>query len=70
VMLDWPPGTRMSKPAEIVYSPDLFSAHVEPIDIRDPQLQSSWGDKIWRILLTMKQPALMNEFVVRIRERR
>ena len=55
--------------AEIVYDAALFSAHAEPIDIRDPQLQSSWGRRIWRILLTIKQPALRNEFAVRIRER-
>jgi hypothetical protein len=69
VLLGRPAGSTTAKPAEIVYSPDLFSAYVEQIDIQDPQLQSSWGKRIWRVLLTMKQPALKNEFAVRIRER-
>lgn len=70
VILDGRPGATMSPPLEIVYNAALFSARAEQIEIRDPQLQSTWGGKIWRVLLTMHQPALRNEFITRIRERR
>jgi rhamnogalacturonyl hydrolase YesR len=69
IILGRPPGATKSNVAEVTYDSNLFSARVEPIDIRDPQLQSSWGKRIWRILLTMQHPALKNEFDVHIRER-
>ncbi|HSQ74467.1 MAG TPA: heparinase II/III family protein, partial [Bacteroidota bacterium] len=53
--------------AEVVYDPVLFSVQIEPIDIDDPQLQSSWGKRIWRILLTMKGAAEKGECVIRVR---
>ncbi len=58
---------KTATPAEIVYDPALFSVQVEPIEILDSQLQSSWGTLIWRILLSMKKPALANEFTIRVR---
>jgi hypothetical protein len=60
-------GGAAAVPAEVEYDPALFSAQVEPIDIVDPQLRSSWGNRIWRILLTMKQATEKNESILRIR---
>jgi hypothetical protein len=52
--------------AEVSYDPALFLIHVEPIDIQDRQLQASWGTKIWRIILTMKQVSQKNDYLIRI----
>lgn len=68
VILKNPPGAKASA-AEIIFSPSLFTARAEPIEIQDPRLQSSWGRRIWRILLTMRNTAIRNEFDVRIRGR-
>jgi hypothetical protein len=61
------PGARS---AELSYDADLFAARSEPIAIADPQLRSSWGTRIWRIVLTAKQSDLKHESVLRIREHR
>jgi hypothetical protein len=66
ILLGPPSGSATATPVEITYDAALFSVHAEPIDIRDPQLQSSWGEKLWRIVLTMKQTVLKNVFVVRV----
>ena len=67
VLLGPPSGSATATPAEITYDAALFSVHAEPIDIRDPQLQSSWGEKLWKIVLTMNHTALKNEFAIRVR---
>jgi hypothetical protein len=69
VVLDSQPNGSTGTKAEIGYDPTLLSARFEPIAIQDRQLQASWGMQIWRIVLTMKKPALKNECVVRIRAR-
>ncbi len=67
VVLAGPSGTSTGGTAEVVFDPKLFSVLVEPIAVEDPQLQSSWGEKIWRIVLTMKQTPLKGEFVIRVK---
>jgi hypothetical protein len=70
VVLNPPPALQDGRSAELLYDASLFSARAEQIDITDPQLRSSWGTKIWRILLTSKQSALKHESVLQIRARR
>jgi Heparinase II/III-like protein len=67
ILLGFPPESTSATHAEVVYDPALISVRAEPIDIHDPQLQSSWGSRIWRILLTMKQAAEKGEFILHIR---
>jgi hypothetical protein len=67
ILLGFLPESTSATPAEVVYDPALFSVRAEPIDIHDPQLQSSWGSRIWRILLTMKQAAEKGEFILYVR---
>jgi hypothetical protein len=50
------PGT--GRGAAIRYEEALFTVRAEPIAITDPQLQGSWGERIWRIILTAKSPAV------------
>ena len=63
-------GDASGKTAEVLYEAGLFSAKAERIDVRDRQLQDSWGSRIWRVTLTLRQPALTGEWAVRVRERR
>ena len=52
--------------AEIRYPPDRFTARAEEISITDPQLQSSWGNRIWRIILTSTSLSLTGEHILKI----
>jgi hypothetical protein len=56
------------KPLYLEYDRAKFHASVEPIPLEDPQLRSSWGDRIYRILLTTKKTPLKDEFSLRIKE--
>ena len=51
----------------ITYDPSLFVVDVEPIQVKDAQLQASWGEKLERILLTLKQPRAAGDFTIVIR---
>jgi hypothetical protein len=42
--------------------------NIDTIPIEDPRLLSSWGNRIYRILLTAKGRALADEFSFRFRE--
>jgi hypothetical protein len=69
VVLGRSPEIGPDNPAEIIYDPALFSARAERIELHDPQLHSSWGKNVWRIVLTMEETILENEFAVRVRAR-
>jgi hypothetical protein len=60
-----PPGRR-GRPAELRYPADRFTATAEEIAITDPQLQNSWGTKIWRIILTSTAASLTGEHTLTI----
>ena len=70
ILLPPAPDTLHAKSAEILYDPDHFTVRTEPIDITDPQLRMSWGTRIWRILMTVKQSGMKHETILQIRERR
>jgi len=55
------------KSAELIFDSALFNVDTEEIEIHDQQLQASWGKKLWRIVLAMKQTAQRNEFEVQVR---
>jgi hypothetical protein len=50
------------------YDESRFSASVEPIPIEDPRLKASWGNRIYRILLTSKSHALQDEYSITFSE--
>ncbi len=59
------PGGK-SQPTMIEYDPGVFSARCEPIRLTDERLRSSWGDRIYRILLTMKNTPSRGEYLIRV----
>jgi hypothetical protein len=61
-----PDGERPGRPLELLYDGRLLDARVEPIEIKDERLRASWGDRIYRILLTAKTSARAGRLVVRI----
>jgi hypothetical protein len=58
---------RDNTPIDILYDTRALSARTDTIDISDPQLQASWGTRIWRVVLSVKGTRLNNECLVRIR---
>ncbi|MCX6134920.1 MAG: heparinase II/III family protein [Ignavibacteriales bacterium] len=64
------PGSDQSnrRPISLSYDKDRFSVRIDTIPIEDPRLLSSWGNTIYRILLTAKGRALADEFSFRFRE--
>ena len=55
------PGLRIS------FSDDLFTAKIEPIKIEDNRLRSSWGEEIYRIVLTLENPEVEGVYMVEFR---
>jgi hypothetical protein len=60
-------GNGKVRDVAVLFDPALFAVDVEPIQVRDGQLQSSWGERLERILLTVKQPRAVGDFTVVIR---
>ena len=52
--------------AELRYPSDRFTARAEEIAITDPQLQASWGNRIWRITLTATRTSPTGEHTLTI----
>ena len=44
------------------YDAQRFTPKIETIEIKDAHLRSAWGDKIYRILLTARQPKLQENW--------
>jgi hypothetical protein len=60
-------GTGKVRDVTLMFDPALFAVDVEAINVQDGQLQSSWGDRLERILLTMKQPRAVGNFTMSLR---
>ncbi len=60
-------GTGKVRDVTLMFDPALFAVDVEAIKVQDGQLQSSWGDRLERILLTLKQPRAAGDFTVSLR---
>ena len=52
----------------LLYDKSKFSVSIEPIAIEDDRLQSSWGKKIYRIVMTSKLKLLDGEYSVTFKE--
>jgi hypothetical protein len=48
----------------LVYDKSKFSVAIEPIAIQDERLRSSWGEKLYRIVLTSQSKSLAGEYSV------
>jgi hypothetical protein len=59
-------GPLPSGKVRIVYDARLLSPEVEEIKIEDGRLKSSWGDRLYRILLTAKAPGNRGSWTLRI----
>ncbi len=55
------PGLKIS------FSETLFSPLIEKIELDDSRLRSSWGEKIYRIVLTLDDPGREGEYTVKFR---
>jgi hypothetical protein len=66
IKLGNPEDIRDLKPVYIRYDRNRFQADLETIPIKDNRLQSSWGERLYRILLTAKEKSLKDEFSIRI----
>ena len=51
---------------KVVYDPKLLSPVVDEIKLEDARLQSTWGERMYRILLTAENPPDRGEFHVRV----
>jgi hypothetical protein len=60
-------GTDKFRDVTLMFDPALFALDVEAINVQDGQLRSSWGDRLERILLTLKQPRAAGDFTVSLR---
>ena len=52
----------------LLYDAKKFSGTVETIKVEDPRLRSSWGEGIYRIVLTSKLNVLQDEYSIVFRE--
>jgi hypothetical protein len=63
------PGELTLLPAgvKVLFDGQILKASTEEIPITDAHLQSSWGDRLYRILLTADRPALAGDWRMRIK---
>lgn len=66
IKLENPEEIRDLEPVYIKYDKNKFQSDLETIPLKDERLQSSWGEKLYRILLTAKRKTLTDEFFIRI----
>ena len=66
ILLANPPQSGSTAPLAILYDAGFFSAKVETIPIADGRLRSSWGDTLYRILLTAAAAPANGEYTIRI----
>ena len=66
IYLENPEELRDSQSVMVKYDKGKFVANIETIPLKDPRLQSSWGKRLFRIVLTAKQKTLKDEFTIEI----
>jgi hypothetical protein len=68
IRLDTPAKSSASTPLYVQYDKAKFEAKIEPITLEDAQLRSSWGERLYRILLTARSTPPRGDFSTRITE--
>ncbi len=66
IRLENPRGAPSKHALFIDYDGQMFQAEVETVPVEDGRLQSSWGTRLYRILLTARRTPLRDEFELRI----
>jgi hypothetical protein len=61
-------GEKKGRSISLLYDGEKFSVAIEPIKIEDTRLRSSWGEQIYRIVLTSKVKAITDEYTLAFRE--
>ena len=67
IRLVFPQEANSSKIHYIHFDNKKFNVEIEPIDLTDARLRSSWGSRLFRILLTAKEKRLADKFSIEIR---
>ena len=65
IRLESPRGAPSKHALFIEYDGQRFRAEVETVPVEDGRLQSSWGTRLYRILLTARRTPLQDDFQVR-----
>jgi hypothetical protein len=66
IKLENPEEVQNQDPLVIKYDKRKFVADVETIPLKDARLQSSWGERLYRIMLTAKQMPIEGDFTIKI----
>ncbi|UCE41132.1 MAG: heparinase II/III family protein [Candidatus Aminicenantes bacterium] len=66
IRLENPEEIHNLKPIVVRYDKRKFEANVETIPLQDARLRSSWGEQLFRIVLTAKRKLLGDEFAIKI----
>ncbi len=66
IRLENPAEVRDLEPVTVKYEKNKFRVDIETIPLEDDRLRSSWGDRLYRILLTAKEKSLKDEFSIRV----
>lgn len=65
--LHHPEGEKGGRPLEMAYDGRAFDVRIEPIELEDARLRASWGDLIYRIVLTAKKASLQGRSLTSLR---
>lgn len=67
IRLVFPKEGNSSKSIHVIYEKKKFNVDIETIDLEDARLQSSWGPRLFRIVLSAKNKFLKDNFSLRIK---
>ncbi len=67
IRLEFPEEANSSKSRYIFYDKKKFKVDIETIALKDSRLRSSWGPRLFRIVLTAKEKLLKDKFSLRIK---
>ncbi len=70
LQLQNPDGLRNVSPLALRFDPDQFTVIIEELQVLDSRLQASWGDYIYRILLTAKEVTLTGGSIITVSPRK
>lgn len=68
IRLENPEEAPDLKPVTIEYDKQKFVTNIETIPLEDARLRSSWGERLYRIVLRAKQKPRADEFAIVIRQ--
>ncbi len=57
---------KLEDNVRVRYDAAALKASIEEIPLQDGRLRATWGERLWRVLLTAERPAQKGEFKVRV----